>query len=61
MVVLKVENMHCEMCVARIRTAFAAENIEAEILLAQKTVAVALADKEKAIATLDDLGFDATL
>ena len=61
MVVLKVENMHCEMCVARIRAAFAAANMEAEIALAQKTVTVALANKEKAIATLDDLGFDATL
>ena len=58
MTVFQVPNMHCEMCVARIRKGFIEAGIEAEIVLAQKTVTVADAQKEKAAELLDDLGFD---
>lgn len=59
MTVLQVPDMHCEKCVARIRTAFAQADIEADVSLAQKTVTVCDDDKGRAIAELDDLGFSA--
>ena len=59
MVTLQVPDMHCKMCVARIQSAFDAAGIEAKIELENKTVTVAIEDKEKAISELDDLGFSA--
>ncbi len=56
---LKVEDMHCEMCVKRISNALTEANIAFEVSLADKTVAVADDSVEKAIEELDDLGFDA--
>lgn len=58
MVILKVEDMHCEHCVSRIEEAFKEEGLSCEVNLANKTVAVEESLVEKASETLDDLGFD---
>ena len=59
MKIYKVPGMHCINCVNRIKKAFDAENIVAEIKLDDKTVAVKENDAAKAAEILDDLGFDA--
>lgn len=59
MKILKVPDMHCEMCVKRIDKALTSAKIAHKISLADKTVSV---DEEKtsaAIEILDDLGFSA--
>lgn len=61
MKVLKVEDMHCSMCVSRIEKALTAAGLSFSVSLADKTVTVngGDADVARAIAELDDLGFDA--
>ncbi|MFI3227400.1 MAG: heavy-metal-associated domain-containing protein [Clostridia bacterium] len=59
MKVLKVEDMHCEMCVKRINNALTEAGIAFEISLEDKTVSVDEAKVAQAIEELDDLGFDA--
>lgn len=54
---LNVPDMHCEMCVKRISTAFGKENIPFEISLESKTVSVNEGDIPDAKDILDDLGF----
>ena len=56
---LKVPDMHCEMCVARITRALNAAGIRFEVSLADKTVAVEEKDVAAAKAALDELGFTA--
>jgi len=56
---LKVPEMHCEKCVARISNALSAEQIAFEISLADKCVAVAEDKVSQAVEILDDLGFSA--
>lgn len=58
MKILKVEDMHCEMCVKRISNALTQANIKFEIDLPAKTVSVEESKVEQAIEELDDLGFD---
>lgn len=58
---IKVTDMHCGHCVARIEKALAAEKIEAQVRLEDKIVTVA-DDKVAAVCEiLDDLGFTAAL
>ena len=59
MITLKVPDMHCEKCVARISDLFNEESIKFEISLANQTVSVEEKDVEKAKDLLDDLGFSA--
>ena len=59
MTTLKVEEMHCGMCVSRISNALTEAGIEFEISLEDQTVTVDSAKVELAISELDDLGFDA--
>jgi len=61
MTVLKVEDMHCEKCVARITNALAEDGLDFKVSLADKTVDVDGCEHciGTAIETLDDLGFEA--
>ncbi|HPF54345.1 MAG TPA: heavy metal-associated domain-containing protein [Eubacteriales bacterium] len=61
MTVLKVEGMHCENCVKRIEKALKAEGLKYKLSLADKTVTIDGCEHcvKTALATLDDLGFDA--
>ncbi len=61
MKILKVADMHCEMCVKRISNALTEANIEFEVNLAEQTVSVAEDKVDLAVEELDDLGFDAVL
>lgn len=61
MTTLKVEDMHCGMCVSRISNAFTEAGIAFEISLDDKTVSVETEKVNLAIEELDDLGFEATL
>lgn len=61
MTILKVEDMHCNMCVTRISNAFVDAGISFEISLENKTVSVDSTKVDLAISELDDLGFEATL
>ncbi|NLG02693.1 MAG: heavy-metal-associated domain-containing protein [Clostridia bacterium] len=54
---LKVEQMHCEMCVKRIDEALKERGIECEINLAEKTVRIEAGRKKEVLEILDDLGF----
>lgn len=57
---LKVDGMHCQMCVNRINKALDAANIAHEVSLEKKTVTITNdGDKEKAVQSLDDIGFEA--
>lgn len=57
---LKVDGMHCQMCVNRINKALDAANIAHEVSLEKKTVTITNdSDKEKAVQALDDIGFEA--
>lgn len=59
MKVLNVPDMHCGVCVRRIKKAFLEEHIQNEINLQKKTVTVHKdAEIEKAIELLGDLGFE---
>ena len=61
MTVLKVEGMHCNMCVARIDKALTAAGLTFKVCLDDKTVTVEGGDEavKTAIDELDDLGFEA--
>ena len=61
MKVLKVEDMHCEKCVERINKAMNEEGLDFKVSLADKTVTIDGCEHcvKTAVATLDDLGFDA--
>jgi len=63
MTTLKVPDMHCNHCVARIETALKAAGIEHSISLEEKTVTVDGCENcvKTAISELDDLGFDAEI
>ncbi len=58
MVEIKVEGMHCPMCVKRISEALKEAGIEAEINLETKTVSVEETNAEKAKEEIEDLGFE---
>jgi len=61
MTVLKVPDMHCEMCVERITNAFTEANLNFSVSLEDKTVSIDGDESavEKAVSALDDLGFNA--
>ncbi|MFI3141014.1 MAG: heavy-metal-associated domain-containing protein [Clostridia bacterium] len=59
MAILKVDDMHCEMCVKRISNALTEANIKFQVSLENKTVEVEDSKIALAIDELDDLGFDA--
>ncbi|MFI3207339.1 MAG: heavy-metal-associated domain-containing protein [Clostridia bacterium] len=61
MTILKVEDMHCEMCVKRISNALTEADIKFVISLENKTVEVEEDKVNQAIEELDDLGFDAVI
>lgn len=58
---LKVEDMHCEKCVARINNTLNEAGLDFSVELATKTVSVNGDDAAvaKAIDELDDIGFEA--
>ncbi len=61
MTTYKVEGMHCQGCVRRVREAMKALNIEAEISLEAGTVTVNSMNESvllKAKDAIEDLGFD---
>lgn len=55
---IKIEGMHCAMCVKRISEALKEAGIHAEISLENKTVSVDEANVEKAKNEIEDLGFE---
>lgn len=55
---IKVEGMHCPMCVKRISESLENAGIKAEVSLETKTVSVEDADVEKAKEEIEDLGFE---
>lgn len=55
---IKVEGMHCPMCVKRISEALENAGIKAEVNLETKTVSVEDADVVKAKEEIEDLGFE---
>ncbi len=61
MTTLKVPDMHCEKCVARITNALNEAKLSFSVSLADKTVTVdgGAEEIEKAKSELDDLGFTA--
>ncbi len=61
MTTLKVPDMHCEKCVARITRALDEANLKFSVSLEDKTVSVdgGEGDVEKAKSALDDIGFTA--
>ncbi len=61
MAVLKVEDMHCEKCVARITNTLNEAGLDFSVSLDNKTVTVNGNDEQigKAIEELDDIGFEA--
>lgn len=59
MTILKVEEMHCPVCVSRISAALTEAGIQFEVDLDTKTVSVEDGKVDLAIDELDDLGFDA--
>lgn len=60
MAVLKVGQMHCEMCVGRITKALEAAGVDFTVSLEDKTVTVNGGEDavKAALEELDDLGFD---
>jgi|GEM_PF-474818 len=58
MEIIKVEGMHCAMCVKRISDALKEAGIDAEISLENKTVSVDISNLEKAKEEIEDLGFE---
>lgn len=60
MAVLKVGQMHCEMCVGRITKALEAAGVDFTVSLEDKTVTVNGGEEavKTALEELDDLGFD---
>ena len=60
MTVIKVKDMHCEKCVARITKLLTEEGIDFSVNLAEKTVTVNGCEHcvKTAMEALDDLGFE---
>ena len=60
MAVLKVGQMHCDMCVGRITKALGEAGIDFSVSLEDKTVTVNGGEEavKTAVEELDDLGFD---
>lgn len=56
---LKVPDMHCGMCVARISKALTEQGIAFKVDLAGKTVEVEDTKVAAAVEVLDDIGFSA--
>lgn len=61
MTTLRVPDMHCEKCVARITNALNGAGLKFSVSLEDKTVTVdgSAADVERARTELDDIGFTA--
>lgn len=59
MINLKVEGIHCQMCIKRIESAFNNANIKFEIIFSEKLILVEENMIEQAIKELEDLGFEA--
>jgi copper chaperone len=57
MTTIKVKEMHCEKCVARITKAFEEEGLKFKVSLEDKTVTVEEDDVDTAKDILEDLGF----
>ena len=55
---IKVEGMHCPVCVKRISDALKEAEIDAVVSLETKTVSVNEGDVERAKEELEDLGFE---
>lgn len=55
---IKVEGMHCTMCVKRISETLENAGIRAEVNLEAKTVSVEDADVAKAKEEIEDIGFE---
>lgn len=55
---IKVEGMHCPVCVKRISEALESAGIKAEVNLEEKTVSVSDTDVEKAKEEIEDIGFE---
>lgn len=60
MATLKVEDMHCEKCVARITNTLNEAKLDFSVDLEKKTVKVRGNDEQvrKAVEELEDIGFD---
>ena len=60
MAVIKVEDMHCEKCVARITKIMEEEGLDFSVSLSDKTVTINGCEHcvKKALDALDDLGFE---
>lgn len=61
MTTYKVEGMHCQGCVRRVKEAMQALGVQATVSLEEGTVRVESCDEavlEKAKETIEDLGFD---
>ena len=60
MTVIKVKDMHCEKCVARIEKLFKEEQLDFSIDLSNQTVTINGCQHcvKTALDALDDLGFD---
>lgn len=56
---LKVPDMHCEKCVARITKALTDKGMDFTVSLESRTVSVEDARVAAAVEVLDDIGFDA--
>ena len=63
MTALKVADMHCEKCVERITKAMTADGLDFAVSLEDKMVTINGCEQcvKTAIATLDDLGFEAVV
>lgn len=60
MAVIKVADMHCEKCVARITKLLTEEGLDFSVNLAEQTVTINGCQHclKKALEALDDLGFE---
>ena len=60
MTVIKVADMHCEKCVARITKLLTEEGLDFSVNLAEQTVTINGCQHclKKALEALDDLGFE---
>ena len=63
MIILEVPEMHCQKCVERITKALEEDKLTFSVSLEEKTVSIDGCQNcaATAIATLDDLGFTATI
>lgn len=63
MTVIKVEDMHCEKCVARITNLLNEEGLTFEVSLKDKTVTIDGCQHcvKTALEALDDLGFEGVI